>query len=159
MNIYERRDWSLKVRNPDPQFAFKEKVAVLATEFLEQPQVSCPLTHIFERGFYIREIAIPADTLFIGRPHRHGHKCELVKGELLHVTPYGRLERQAPFALVTLPGYQVVIYAITDVIGRTYHPDSGERDTDKLEAEIFESVESVKELGLKVQHRLLEAQI
>jgi len=49
------------------------------------------------------------------------------------------------------PGYQVILYALTDVIGSTIHPDSGERDIEKLEDVIFESKQSFVDFGMTVR--------
>jgi len=39
-------------------------------------------------------------------------------------------------------------------VGRTVHPDSGERDLDKLEMQIFEPVDELSTLGSTIHQRL-----
>lgn len=129
-------------------------LAVLTVKFLELPQQECPVEHLFEDGHYYRTMKIPAGALFIGRPHRQGHKVELLEGQVVLVHPEKRELRQAPDFMHTIPGYQTVFQALTNVVGRTVHPDSGERDIDKLEDGIFESLESIKALGQEVMKRL-----
>lgn len=136
---------------------WNEKVAYLAHQFLTMEQTACPVTHRLEQGLYIREMQIPADTLFIGRVHRHGHVCQLLKGSviLIHGEHY-REAFKAPSEIMTKPGYQMVVYAVTDVLAQTIHPNpNDERDYSKLEADIFETVESVKELGSRLHAQRL----
>lgn len=62
----------------------------------------------------------------------------------------------APSQIVTEPGYQMVVYAVTDAVAQTVHPNpSDERDIAKLEADIFESPESLKELGARLHAQRL----
>lgn len=119
-------------------------------------QTECPVTHRFEQNLYVRDIRIPAGSLFIGRAHRHGHVCQLLEGSVIHITENGRGIVEAPFEMMTTPGYHVVLYALTDVLGRTVHPNpSNSRDIAALEAEFAEPVEELKALGEQVQRRLL----
>lgn len=109
-----------------------------------QEKTECPVTHHFEDGQYVREMLIPAGTWFIGRPHKLGHLCKLISGDLKIVTERGTVEKHVGDELVSVPGYMMVLYALTDVVGRTYHPNpSNSTDTDALEAEIFESLQDI----------------
>jgi hypothetical protein len=144
-----------------PTLSFRDKVAYLTYELTKLPQVEMPLLHIFENGFYIREIEIPAGTLFLGRMHRHGHRCELMKGSLVQVLPDGsKREVHAPFGVDTQAGFHMVLYTLTDVVGRTIHPNGGEsRDIVALEDDIFESVEALLMLGEQIAQRLLPSDV
>ena len=133
---------------------WKEMLAYLTVKFLELPQQECPVEHLFKDGHYYRTMKIPAGALFIGRPHLHGHKVELLEGQVFLIHSQKRELRVAPDHMQTIPGYQMVFQAITDVVGRTVHPDTGERDIEKLEDGIFESLESIKALGHEVMKRL-----
>ena len=136
---------------------WKEKLAYIGVELLEQPQVETPVMHFFQPGWYIREMFIPAGTLFIGRGHRHGHECQLLSGTVLHITETERREVTAPFTMHSTPGYQMVLQAITDVLGRTVHPNPGNsRDIDMLEDDIFHSVDEFKMLGHMAHAKLKE---
>lgn len=138
-----------------PTLSWHEKVAYLTYRFLDLQQETCPVTHIFEPGKYIREMTIPKGTLFLGRAHRWGHECQLVSGEVMHITPDQKVHRKAPFSVTTIPGYHMVFLALTDVVGRTIHPNpTGSRDTEALEKQIFESVESLKQLGAEVNKQV-----
>jgi len=140
---------------------WNEKVAYLAHQFLSMEQTACPLTHRFERGLYIRELRIPAKTLIIGNVHRHGHVCQLLQGDLLLIHRDGHREGfHAPSQILTEPGYQMVVYAVTDALAQTVHPNpTEERDIEKLEADIFETKENLVRLGAQVKERLLYAQM
>lgn len=136
--------------------SFKEKLAYLGlkfSDFSEGPK--CPVQHLFEPGVYIREMFIPAETLFIGRPHTFGHRCDLMSGKILLIREEGKMHLEAPASLMSKPGYMMCLYAKTDVIGRTYHPNPDERrDVDAMEDEIFGSVAELIRLGEKVRAKI-----
>lgn len=137
--------------------SWREKLAFIGVEMLGQPQTETPVMHFFQPGWYIREMFIPAGTIFLGREHRLGHECQLVSGTVLHITEAGRREVTAPFTLHSTPGYQMVLKALTDVIGRTVHPNPGDvRDIDALEDDIFRSVDEFKALGYLAREKLVE---
>lgn len=138
-----------------PEMSWKDKLAFLVYKSRDLPQTECPVEHIFEDGHYIREMRIPAGTFFLGRAHRYGHKCVLVSGEVMHITEHDRRYISAPFSMHSTPGYQMVMYAVTDVIGQTIHPNpTDSRDTQALEAEIFESIESLVDAGALISERM-----
>ena len=134
--------------------SWKETLAVLTVRFLQEAQEECPVEHLFKDGHYFRTMRIPANTFFIGRPHRVGHEVQLLEGQVMLIHPKAREIRTAVDALQSFPGFQTVFVALTDVLGRTVHPDNGERDINKLENDIFESVDSIKALGQEVIQRL-----
>jgi hypothetical protein len=139
--------------NRVPGLTWADKLAYLG--YALQNDESCPIEHIFEKGWYIREITIPAERVFIGRPHTHGHICKLIRGKVMHITEESRRILEAPFTLVSTVGYQVVIYTYTEVVGRTYHPNPEElRDVELLESQIFTPTSDLIERG-KVVARLL----
>lgn len=139
-----------------PDLTWKEKIAYIAFQLKEMDsKVEAPLQHLFEPGMYIREMALPADAVVVGRPHVHGHRVELVSGKVLHITERGKLIVDAPFELHSNPGDQIVAYAITDIVARTYHPNPNEdRDIEKLENEWFHPADPVLELGATLHARL-----
>ena len=149
------KELSIPALDQLPQLIWKEKLAFLTYKFLQQHQTECPLEHIFEPGVYIRELRIPAGTLFIGRVHRHGHRVDLLAGSVVHITEAGKREICAPFSVTTTGGDQMVFYALTNIVGRSFHPNPSEsRDAQALEDDAFESVESLKALGLSVDQKM-----
>lgn len=131
-----------------------EKVAYLAWQVSQLPQASMPVTHQFQDGHYIREMTIPAETVFLGRMHRQGHTLELLEGEAILILPTGPVHKRAPDRLQTVPGFQAVAFTLTDVRVRSLHPDTGERDIAVLEDHIAESKESTLALGQSIHQRL-----
>lgn len=135
--------------------SWEEKLAYLSYRFAEGEQKKCPLYHIFEDGLYIREMQIPAGTLFVGRPHLHGHRVVLMKGRVLWIMEKEKKVMEAPAETMTVPGFQMVALALTDVVSRTYHPNGAEcKDVDILEAGIFGSIEERLALGKMVFERI-----
>lgn len=132
------------------EFSWREKLAYLTYRFHQMDQVETPVSHKWEDGKYIREMDIPEDTLFIGRTHLHGHYCELMEGSVIHIMEKEKAVRDAPFSVTTKPGYQMVFYTLTPIKGRTVHPDTGERDIEKAEAQIFEPLRELLTLGEKL---------
>lgn len=139
-----------------PEMPWRNKIAYLTYKFLQLPQVECPVEHIYEPGLYIREMKIPAGTFFLGRVHRHGHKVELISGEVIHILPDGTRRHIAePTIVHTVPGYQMVAFIVTDVLCRSVHPNPTEsRDQQALEDDYFESVESLKQYGKLVSQQM-----
>lgn len=132
-----------------------EKIAYLAHRFMQAGDVKCPVTHIFEPGMYIREMFIPKGTFFVGRAHRYGHRCELVSGKVLLVTEHAKRHIEAPFEIFTEPCYQMVLMAVEDTVGRTYHPNPAEdRDLQKLEDDAFRPGEEIRLIGQAVAERI-----
>src|SRR3569623_1708110 len=91
-----------------PAIPWKDKLAFLVYQFSKLEQTETPIEHLFEPGAYIREMRIPAGTLFIGRPHRHGHEVVLVEGSVVNISEHEKTELSAPFSLMSKPGYQAV---------------------------------------------------
>jgi hypothetical protein len=141
-----------------PEMPWKYKLAYLVHKFSQMPQSECPVEHRFDGDEYIREMRIPAGTLFIGRVHNHGHLVQLVAGDVVNITEVGKQALSAPFEFHSAPGYQAVFYAVTDVVGRTVHKNPlGLTDWKLLEDRDFDSLESLLARGQMVAGKLLEA--
>ncbi len=146
----------MELDNPRFGLTFREKLAYLGFKFAEiSDGPRCPVTHLFEPGVYIREMFIPAETLFIGRPHTFGHRCELISGRLMLITEEAKTHMEAPAELWSKAGFMMCLYAKTNVIGRTYHPNPSERrDVDAMENEIFGSIKELVALGEHVRKKI-----
>jgi hypothetical protein len=119
----------------------------------------CPVKQSFENGQYVREIFVPAGTVFIGRPHVRGHYIRGISGSITYRDQNGTLELTAPFDLYTLPGTQCAVVARTDHVARTYHDNPNlYSDFAECEREAFETVESVLKLGREVGQRMITCQ-
>lgn len=137
-----------------PPLSWPEKLAYLAFKFHSMPQIECPLEHSFEHENYIRTIAIPKGTLFVGRIHRLGHGVELLSGAVIHVREHCRRLVHAPFSMTTSPGDQVCALALTDITARTVHPAAGCTDIEELERVFFETTQSLCASGEQVEQKL-----
>ena len=51
--------------------------------------VDCPLQHLFAPGLYIRTIYIPANSVLVGKIHKHRHGNILSKGSVIVFTEQG----------------------------------------------------------------------
>lgn len=146
----------MELDNPRFGLTHKEKLAYLGFKFAEISEGPlCPVEHIFEPGVYIRQMLIPAQVLFIGRPHTYGHRCELVSGKILLITEDAKTHLEAPAELWSRPGYMMCLYAKTDVVGRTYHPNPEERrDIEVMQDEIFGPIAELVMLGEQVRRKI-----
>lgn len=136
-----------------PDVPWVDKLAYLTWKLSALPQLECPLEHIFDGDTYTREIRLSKGAVLIGRPHLQGHDCRLIEGKVVHITEHMSREVEAPFSMRSTPGYQMVIYALTDVVASTIHPVGEERDVQKLEAALFGSLEDLKEKGRIIHER------
>jgi len=137
---------------------WREKLAFLAHRFAPVTDMAvedCPVTESFENGEYVREIFIPAGTLFIGRPHRSGHRIVGLTGSVVFRTERGPEQLDAPFEFLTAQGSQVAALALTDHTARSYHPMMS-RDFKECEDAAFEPAEDVLALGRLVYQRVKE---
>ncbi len=138
-----------------PEIPWKYKLAYLVYQFSKMEQAETPVKHSFIGNDYIREMTIPAGTLFIGRTHINGHVVRLVSGSVINITENGRAEIEAPYEFRSSPGYQAVFYALTDVVGVTVHENpQGSRDVQYLEDRDFDSVQPLLTRGKMVAEKL-----
>lgn len=152
----------MELDSPKLGLTWKEKLAYLGFKFAaasEGDSARVKLTHHFEPGMYIREMTIPAEMLFIGRPHLMGHRCELVSGRILLITEDAKTHMEAPAELWSKPGYMMCLYSKTEVVGRTYHPVDESfhwvrADVQQLEAKIFGPIDDLVALGEKVRQKI-----
>lgn len=107
----------------------------ITKEFMEHPQVECPVTHNFAPDIYIREIFMPADTVVIGHKHLTEHfnvilkgKCRVMIGDVVE-------ELTAPCTFISGAGSQKIVNVLEDCIWQTVHsnPDN-ENNIETLES-------------------------
>jgi hypothetical protein len=132
---------SAVLAGPNEVTEFQRKVSELGRHLSRLNQTQCPVTHRFAPGVYLREIAMPADTVVIGRVHKTEHFNVLIKGACLIVHADGsREELRAPMTFVSGAGVQKVLYILEDMIWQTIHV-TPETDMQKLEESIVEPCE------------------
>jgi len=95
---------------------FRTSVMSLQSQLLELPQTECPLVHRFANGVYAREVTIPADTIVIGKIHKHEHLNILLKGEITVVTETGTMRLSAPCTFVSPAGTKRAAITHSEVI-------------------------------------------
>jgi hypothetical protein len=135
--------------------SWHEKVAYLGTQMLKGEQAECPVKHIFEPGWYIREMEIPAGVVFVGRPHRFGHELEFVSGRARLIGPEKDEDIWCHYVTFTTPGHISVIGTLTDVVLRTYHANPDEcRDVELMESLIFRPASEMQQVSASVEKRI-----
>lgn len=140
-----------------PNLSWADKVAYLAYEMSQEAAEAVTVRHIFVKGFYIREIALSADVVFVGRVHIKGHRMDLLYGALELIIEKATVLYKAPDSIQSEPGYQTVLHTLTPCICRTVHENPNElRDVSVLEAEFFEPAGPVLERGAQVVQELLQ---
>jgi hypothetical protein len=122
------------------ELSHSDRVAYLADELAKLPQEDAPVTHRFAPGVYLREIAMPADSIVIGRVHRTRHFNVLLSGACLIVHADGTQEElRAPMTFISEAGVQKVLYILEDMRWQTIHPTE-ETDLAKLDEMLVEPV-------------------
>lgn len=120
--------------------SFGEQIAAIGHTMAKLPQTDLPLKHHFAPGVYVREIAMPANTIVIGHIHRTEHLNILVQGSCMIVNADGSREiLKAPLTFVSKAGVQKVLLIIEDMVWQTVHP-TNETDVEKLEEMLTEPV-------------------
>ena len=115
----------------------------------ERMDESPPLQHWLAPGIYAREIHLPAQSLVVGRIHRHRHFNIISKGKVTCYTEFGLETHEAPSSFISEPGTKRVVYTHEDAIWTTIHPNpTNETDISTLE-EMFTAMSYV-ELGIEV---------
>lgn len=135
-----------------------DRVALLAHAVQAMPgatveQDDFGVRHMFKELWYVREFDLPACSIFIGRSHRLGHIVKLLRGQVLLSVEDRQLEFVAPAVIHTVPGFQTVCYALTDITAQSWHFNPEQyRDIERLEDEHFGSPIAVLEQGKILAH-------
>lgn len=99
-----------------------DDLAQLGKELLQQPQVHCPLAHLFAPGVYYREIFMPAGTCVIGKEHLTEHVNIVLSGEVEVFIGVERKLLIGPCTFVSKPGARKALNVIKDTRWVTIHP-------------------------------------
>ena len=105
-------------------------------EQLEQfPQIPNEPVHYFANDMYGRELFIAADSIVVGKVHRHEHLVQLLSGEATVYTDKGMERIVGPKTWVSPAGVKRALYTHTDCLFFTFHlnPDNT-RDIEAIEA-------------------------
>ena len=95
----------------------------------QEPEL--PIQHNFAPGVYARTMCARADSLIIGKIHKHAHLNMLLAGSVRVVTEHGSQILTAPCVFTSEPGTQRVGYVLEDLVWTCIHP-TDEKDVEKI---------------------------
>lgn len=110
---------------------------------------SPPLKHWLAPGVYAREIHLPADSVVVGKIHKHQHLNILSAGRVTVMTEFGIEELTAPASFISEPGTKRVVHTHEAAIWTTIHPNP-EGISDLGELERMFVTDDYAELGMEV---------
>jgi hypothetical protein len=101
----------------------KRKMDVFEAEIAKLPQLEVPVIHRFTEGLYIREVHVPAGTVFTSRTHLTQHPFVISKGVCDIVDEKGGITRvSAPHTGITEIGTRRVFAVYEDLVLTCFHP-------------------------------------
>lgn len=110
------------------------------------PLVDQPLEHLFLPGLYVRKVTNPAGSRVTTKIHKTRHPFFVLRGRARVWTAHGEpvVVIEAPYMGVTEPGTRRVIYAETEVVWITVHPNPDDgQDLAAIEERLIERRELV----------------
>lgn len=129
------------------------RIDQLETEIImNHTPVNIPVRHLFAKGMYIREVAIPAGLLLTSKIHKREHPFTLSKGVVNVRDQSGEwVTLTAPYTGITAKGTRRVVVVVEDCVWTTYHTYSSitgrenefsdqekEKITDRIESRIIQ---------------------
>lgn len=116
---------------------------------LDSP-VEMPVKHNFSPGVYVREIAIPAGTVIVGKVHKTRYLNIVQSGLVTIMTPYRKFLVAGPCTFESFEGEQKIGIVHEDCVWSTVHV-TDETDPDKIveaiTASTYDEVDALKVLG------------
>ena len=98
---------------------------IFEAEVAKLPQLQIPVIHRFTEGMYIREVHVPAGTIFTSRTHQTQHPFVLSKGVATIVDEKeNKIVVQAPHTGITEKGTRRIFVTHTDIVLTTFHVTS-----------------------------------
>lgn len=99
-----------------------DTINMIEAQILAEPQVECPLDHIFTDGMYVRQVTIPAGTKVSGQTQAKQHPFFLSEGVLeIFIPGEGFRLHIAPFLGVTEAGTKRLARTLTKTVWTTFH--------------------------------------
>lgn len=122
----------------------------LEASMMEFPDelIEGPLVHRFTDGMYIREIFMPAGSLWTSKIHKTEHPYVVSYGKVaVSVNADEWYEITAPYTGITKPGTRRILYILEDCIWTTFHRIDGMKSefNDLSEQEIEEIVKGIED--------------
>lgn len=109
--------------------------------------IDAPLVHKFTDGMYIREIFMPAGSLWTSKIHKTEHPYVVSYGKAaVSIDNNEWYEITAPYTGITQPGTRRILYILEDCIWTTFHRIDGMKSSynDLSEKEIEDIVENIE---------------
>lgn len=96
------------------------------------------LTHRFAPGIYARQFDLPADSLVVGKIHKHSHMNFLMAGVVVVKSEFHSETFAAPRVWMSEPGIKRAVLTLEDAMWVTVHPNpSDTRDLGEIEDEVI----------------------
>ena len=117
--------------------------------------IDAPLVHKFTDGMYIREIFMPAGSLWTSKIHKTEHPYVVSYGKVaVSIDADEWYEITAPYTGITTPGTRRVLFILEDCIWTTFHRIDG------MKSEFNDlSEEKIKEIVEGIEDKILEPHI
>jgi hypothetical protein len=114
-----------------------------------------PLVHKFTEGMYIREIFMPAGSLWTSKIHKTEHPYVVSHGKAaVSIDAQEWYEITAPYTGITKPGTRRVLYILEDCIWTTFHR------IDDMKSEYNDLNDDEKEnIVKKIEEKILEPHV
>lgn len=115
-----------------------QQIRRLEEELRPMEQVECPVEHYFAPGLYTRKCTIPADSVVVGKMHRHQHPTFLMSGTVRINTDRGMETITGPHIWISQENAKRALYTITDCVFATVHLNPTDtNDLEAIEAEVI----------------------
>lgn len=128
----------------------RRRILNLEEAMLNDPSLTplvCPLRHVMADGVYARHIILPADSLVVGKIHKHSHHNFIQRGHVTVYTDQGHREYHGPCSFVSEPGTKRTVYAHEETLWITVHATTASTPE---EAEDDIIAKDFNQLGLSV---------
>lgn len=120
-----------------------------------QDIIDAPLQHKFTEGMYIREIFMPAGSLWTSKIHKTEHPYVVSYGKVaVSIDNNEWYEITAPYTGITQPGTRRVLYILEDCIWTTFHRIDG------MKSEYNDlPIDEVEKIVEQIENKILEPHI
>lgn len=126
--------------------AFHRVVDSMEAMLARCPQIDHRLEHRFTPGLYIRQITMPAGSIYTSKIHKTEHPFTMLTGLCSVLQEDGTwLHMKAPWFGITKPGTRRVLAIHEETIWLTFHPTE-ETDLDKIEEQVIEKHDFMESL-------------
>jgi len=119
------------------------------------PQLVHQVCHRFTPGLYIRQIVMPAGSIYTSKIHKTEHPYVVLKGLVSVMIEDGTWKHIGAGTFgITKPGTRRVLAVHEETTWLTFHPTS-ETDLDKIEEEVIEKHDFRESIAKGEQHGLV----